>query len=54
MFMAFEESLPQPQSSQELETVDLNTTNCQEQAIIGFSKLNFRTSLELRDAPRSG
>jgi hypothetical protein len=46
--------LPQPQSSQELETVDLNTTSCQEQAITGFSKLNFRTSLELRDTPRSG
>jgi hypothetical protein len=47
--------LPQPQSSQELEIVDLNTmTSCQEQAITGFSKLNFRTSLELRDTPRSG
>jgi hypothetical protein len=46
--------LPQPQISQELETTSLNTTSCQEKAITGFSKLNFRTSLELRDTPRSG
>jgi hypothetical protein len=45
--------LPQPQSSQELETADLNTTSFQDQGIRGFSKPNFRTTLELRDTPRS-
>jgi hypothetical protein len=45
---------PQPQSSQELETVDLNTTSCQEQAITRFLNMNFRISLEIRDTPRSG
>jgi hypothetical protein len=46
--------LPQPQSSQELNIVGSNTTSRQEQVITGFSKPNFKTSLELRDTPKSG
>jgi hypothetical protein len=54
MFVASEESIASATKLPRVGDVDLNTTSCQEQAIIGFSKLSFRTSLELRDTPRSG